>query len=103
MDRWQQIEKICQSALELDESRRGAFLEQACGGDEELRREVESLLKFDSRGDRFMEEQALEVAAKMVAQEKPESLIGQQLGSYQILALLGAGAWASCTRQGIPG
>jgi serine/threonine protein kinase len=91
MDRWQQIEKICQSALELDESRRKTFLEQACAGDEALRREVESLLKFDSRGDRFMEEQALEVAAKMVVQEKPESLIGQQLGSYQILALLGAG------------
>jgi hypothetical protein len=54
-DRWQQIEKICQSALELGESRRRAFLDQACGGDEELRREVESLLQFDSRGDRFIE------------------------------------------------
>ena len=49
------------------------------------------LLKFDSRGDRFIEEPALEVAAKMMAQEKPESLLGQQLGSYQILSLLGAG------------
>ena len=27
----------------------------------------------------------------MIAQEKPESLVGQQLGSYQILSLLGAG------------
>jgi eukaryotic-like serine/threonine-protein kinase len=89
-DRWQQIERICQSALELGESRRRAFLDEACAGDEELRREVESLLQFDSRGDRFIEQPALEVAAKMVAQE-PQSLIGQQLGSYQILSLLGAG------------
>ena len=44
-----------------------------------------------NRGDRFIEEPALEVAAKMMAHEKPESLIGQQLGSYQILSLLGAG------------
>ena len=68
------------------------FLEQACGGDEELRREVESLLKFEKPGDRFIEQPALEVAAKMIAHDKPESLIGQQLGSYQILSLLGAGA-----------
>jgi hypothetical protein len=81
-DRWQQIEKICQSALELAKSRRRAFLDEACAGDQELRREVESLLQFDSRGDRFIEQPALEVAAKMVAQE-PQSLIEQQLGSYQ--------------------
>jgi eukaryotic-like serine/threonine-protein kinase len=92
MDRWQQVEKICQSALELEESRRAAFLEQACAGDAELRREVESLLQFDDgRGDRFIDEPALEKVAKMIAHEKPESLIGQQLGSYQILSLLGAG------------
>ena len=92
MNRWQQVEKLCQAALELEETRRAAFLEEACAGDEELRREVESLLQFDDgRGDRFIEEPALEVAAKMMAHEKPESLIGQQLGSYQILSLLGAG------------
>jgi len=90
-ERWQKIEKLCQSALELKESQRRAFLDEACAGDEELRREVESLLKFDSRGDRFIEQPALEVAAKMMAQEKPESLLGQQLGSYEILSLLGTG------------
>jgi hypothetical protein len=49
---------------------------------------VESLLQFETRGDRFIQEPALEVAAKMIAQEKPESLVGQQLSSYQILSLL---------------
>src|SRR5215475_10881591 len=91
MTRWEQIEKLCQSALELEESRRAAFLEEACAGDEGLRQEVESLLRFEGRGDRFIEEPALEVAAKMISPEKPESLLGQQLGSYQILSLLGAG------------
>ena len=90
-DRWQQVEKLCQAALELEESQRVTFLEEACAGDEELRREVESLLKFDKQRGQFIEQPALEVAAKMVAQDKPESLIGQQIGSYQILSLLGAG------------
>jgi serine/threonine protein kinase len=89
-DRWQQVEKLCQEALELQESERGAFLEKACAGDKELRREVESLLKFESSGDGFIEAPALEVAAKMVAVE-PHSLIGQHLDCYQILSLLGAG------------
>src|SRR5215475_4180096 len=91
MTRWEQIEKLCQSALELEESRRAAFLEEACAGDEGLRQEVESLLRFEGRGDRFIEEPALEVAAKMISPEKPESLLGQQVGSYQIQSLLGAG------------
>ena len=41
-ERWQQIEKLYHSALELDESQRKAFLDQACSGDEALRMEVES-------------------------------------------------------------
>ena len=73
-ERWQQIEKIYHSALKLEESRRVAFLESACAGDEALRQEVESLL-------RFIEEPALEVAAKIFAQETSQSLLGQQIGS----------------------
>jgi Tol biopolymer transport system component/predicted Ser/Thr protein kinase len=89
-ERWQQIEKIYHSALELEESQRATLLEETCAGDEALRREVESLLRLDSRGNRFIEEPALEVATKMIAQQ-PQSLIGQQIGSYQMVSLLGAG------------
>jgi eukaryotic-like serine/threonine-protein kinase len=88
-DRWQQIEKIYHSALELEESQRVAFLEKACAGDKALRHEVESLLRSEQSGDRFIEEPALEVAAKMFAQEEPQSRLGQQIGSYHILSLLG--------------
>jgi serine/threonine protein kinase len=91
MTRWQQVEKLCQQALELEEIQRASFLEEACGGDEELRREVESLLRFDGQEEHFIEKPALEIAAKMIVHEKPELLVGQQLGSYQILSLLGAG------------
>ena len=90
-DRWQKVEKICQLALELEENRRTAFVEQAFDGDEELHREVESLLKFEKPGDRFIEQPALEITAKMIARDKPESLVGKQIGSYQIVSLLGVG------------
>jgi serine/threonine-protein kinase len=58
-DRWQQIEKVYHSALELAENERLAFLEKACGGDEALRHEVESLLRSEPSGDRFIDEPAL--------------------------------------------
>jgi len=37
-ERWQKIERLCYSALNEEESARAAFLGQACGGDEALRR-----------------------------------------------------------------
>ena len=46
-ERWQEIERLYHLALEREESRRAEFLDQACGGDEALRREVESLLAYE--------------------------------------------------------
>ncbi len=44
-ERWQQIDQVLEAALERDRNEWAAFLDQACAGDEELRREVESLLR----------------------------------------------------------
>ena len=74
-DRWQQIERIYHSALEVAENERPAFLQKVCAGDEALRQEVESLLRSEQSGERFIEEPALEVAAKMFAREEPQSLL----------------------------
>jgi hypothetical protein len=43
-ERWQKIESLYHSALEIEPAQRGDFLAAACDGDEDLRREVESLL-----------------------------------------------------------
>ena len=50
-ERWKQIEQLCEAALERDESQRAEFLKQACGEDQELRREVESLLRHQKKAD----------------------------------------------------
>jgi len=91
-DRWQQIERLYHAVLEREQSQRAAYLRKACAGDEALRREVESLLAQEKRGDALLESPALEVAAKVMAKDQSQSsLVGQQLGSYKILSLLGAG------------
>ena len=64
LDRWQRIERLFHSVCELEASQRAAFLEQACCGDELLRREVMSLLKQSEGADSFLEAPAMEMAAK---------------------------------------
>ncbi|MGH9844514.1 MAG: serine/threonine-protein kinase [Blastocatellia bacterium] len=90
-ERWKQIEQIYDAALERDTSRRAAFLDQACEGDEELRREVASLLASDEQAGSFLAAPATEVMAKVIAAEPVSSPIGRRIGHYQVLSLLGAG------------
>ena len=59
-----QVEQICHSTLEREESQRSSFLNEACARDEVLRREVESQLIHNEHAERFIERPALEVVAK---------------------------------------
>jgi len=89
-ERWQQVERLYNAALEREASQRAAFLTQACRGDDELRHEVESLLAQDG-GASLLEKPALEVAAKALGGDGGPSLLGRQIGGYQVISLLGAG------------
>ena len=82
-ERWRQIEQIYHSTLEREESQRSSFLKEACAGDEDLRREVESLLAQKEQAESFIEVPALEAVAKGLAESQPQSLVGRQIGSYQ--------------------
>jgi len=68
-ERWQKIERLYYSALNEEKSARAAFLEQACGGDDGLRRAVELLLAQHEKNDNFLESPAMEVAAKHLARQ----------------------------------
>jgi GxxExxY protein len=73
-ERWQQVERIFQAALDRDASARPAFLDHACARDAELRRQVESLLGAHQTGDRFLESSALNMAARNLAAEATRPL-----------------------------
>lgn len=90
-ERYQQVGKLCLDALRLEPDRRAPFLDQACADSPSLRRQVESLLAYQQQAENFMELPALEVAAKIIAGQQPPALIGQQIGPYRVLSLLGAG------------
>jgi serine/threonine protein kinase/tetratricopeptide (TPR) repeat protein len=89
-ERWKQVEQLYHAALERDEESRADFLDHACAGDEGLRREVESLLGYEERAEKFIEAPALEVAARMMAQEKIAT-VSQSINQYKIISPIGAG------------
>jgi len=57
-ERWRQVEQIFHDALQVEESRRGEFVRHSCAEDEDLCREVESLLAHHHEAGSFIEKPA---------------------------------------------
>ena len=90
-ERWQQIDKLLEQALEREPDRRGAFLDEACNGDAALRQEVESLLSAHARAEGFTEAGPMRTPGKRTGVDEEQLLTGRQIGHYQILSRLGEG------------
>lgn len=69
-DRWRKVDELFEAALEREPKDRAAFLDQACGSNRELRREVEKMLSFDERAQDFIKTDVFEVAAKLITRQQ---------------------------------
>ena len=102
--RWHQIESLYNQALEVDETRRAAFLREACGSDSDLRRNLEELLAEGPKAESFLEKAALrEIAHEFAgtagsASSSHQDWIGRRVGNYQFLSLLGVGGMGEVYR-----
>ena len=86
---WQRVQDVFANALELAAAERGDFLDSACGEDDDLRSEVETLLAAGEDAQGFLEASSSERAATgagLVAE-----LQGKVLGMYRITRLLAVG------------
>jgi serine/threonine protein kinase len=90
-ERWQQIDQLFQGSLDLEPERRSAFLDEACRGDQELRDKVELLLASDAAEWKFVNQPALELAATLLVDDRPQLQPGQKVAHYEIISLIGTG------------
>ena len=96
-ERWQQVARLLDEALELDGAARARFLDRACAGDAALRAELETLVAADAAAERFLETPAvIQVgAADPAPAEIPPDLAAALADRYPIERRLGAGGTAT--------
>jgi serine/threonine protein kinase/Tol biopolymer transport system component len=91
--RWQRIEEVFHQAADLEPAQRVHFLDTACTDDDELRREVESLLANDNTEDNIVET-AVSKAVDQLPDEQAnasDDLVGKNIGPYLVTELIGKG------------
>src|ERR1700723_2304179 len=103
-ERWTRVEQLCQEALERDLQQQTAFLDSACGTNQELRREVESLLAHRQRAGIFLEAPAVQMPDKAFAEESNSAtgeasrLVGRLISNCRVIETVASGGMADVYR-----
>jgi tetratricopeptide (TPR) repeat protein len=96
--RWARIKEAFNAALELTEPERARFLAEACGTDDELRAEVDSLLAAHARENAVLDRPAADYVGAGAVGADPRRWTGRRLGAWEIIDLIGVGGMGEVYR-----
>ncbi|HEX6047811.1 MAG TPA: serine/threonine-protein kinase [Gemmatimonadaceae bacterium] len=98
VDQMRRVEAVLDAALTREPAQWPALLDEACSGDAELRREVESFLARLDTARRFLDSPPGAIAAALIAESREaesrlaaDSFVGRRIGAYLIDRELGRG------------
>ena len=97
-DRWQRVKDVFSAACELDASERNRYLDETCAGDAALRAEVVSLLDAHNQTDAVIDRPAAAYVGGGEVFAGSDRRIGQRIGAYEIVALIGHGGMGEVYR-----
>ena len=89
-ERAHQVERVYHAALAVDGSARETLLDDMCAGDDALRQEVVSLLRYEGDAHHFLSDRAIDLVARAIPASAARDLPAQ-IGPYKILDILGEG------------
>ena len=90
-DLWQRITDLFDEAMTRGPKDRIVFLEEACKGDRDLRKQVERLVKSHEKSGGFLESSAFAVAPELLRDDRAGAPVGELIGHYRIESLIGIG------------
>ena len=88
-ERWLRIVEIYDSVVSHPPASRSKILDEACAGDDELRREVESMLRAREEAGSFLSPEHLQLQIRELPE--PDVAPGRTFGRYLIQSIIGAG------------
>jgi eukaryotic-like serine/threonine-protein kinase len=91
-ERWERTKQILEEALGRPREQRHAYLDSACGPDDGMRAEVESLIaSHEEAGSQFLALAAPEILELMSSTNPPQARLNEVIGNYRVVEELGRG------------
>ncbi len=101
-ERWQQVKELLDETLDMSPGTRRAFLDASCGGDDHLRRQVESLVEEEERAGDFLQDPIFVLsdggeggAGDTEPETQPDEAghadVERRIGPYRLIRQLGRG------------